>query len=69
MDFDSFGMAPWDAGGMRGGGCHFCETFWTMMFQWLVRPSCRPVIMDGLDRTIRNMDMKYGHERDYDDKY
>ena len=62
MDFDSFGMAPWDAGGMHGGGCRFCETFWTMMFQWLIRLSCRPVIINGLDRTMR-MNTEYGHER------
>ena len=62
VDFDSFGMAPWDAGGMHGGGCHSCETFWTMMFQWLIRLSCRPVIINGLDRTMR-MNTDYGHER------
>ena len=62
VDFDSFGMAPWDAGGMHGGGCRFCETFWTMMFQWLIRQSCRPVIINGLDRTMR-MNTEYGHER------
>ena len=61
VDFDSFGMVPWDASGMHGGGCRFCETFWTMMFQWLIRLSCRPVIMDGLDRTMR-MNTDYGHE-------
>ena len=27
VDFDSFGMAPWDAGWMHSGGCRFCETF------------------------------------------
>ena len=48
VGFDSFGMAPWDAGGMHGGGCCLCETFWTMMFQWLIRLSCRPVIVNGL---------------------
>ena len=62
VDFDSFGMAPWDAGGMHGGGCRFYETFWTMMFQWLIRLSCRPVIINGLDRTMR-MNTEYGHER------
>ena len=62
VDFDSFGMTPWDAGGMHGGGCRFCETFWTRMFQWLIRLSCRPVIINGLDRTIR-MNTEYGHER------
>ena len=60
--WEPFGMAPWDAGGMHGGGCRFCETFWTMMFQWLIRLSCRPVIINGLDRTMR-MNTEYGHER------
>ena len=55
VDFDSFGMAPWDACGMRGGGCRFCEMFWIMM-------SCRPVIINGLDRTMR-MNTDYGNER------
>ena len=62
VDFDSFRVAPWDAGGMHGGGCRFCETFWVMMFQWLIRLSCRPVIINGLDRTMR-MNTDYGHER------
>ena len=62
VDFDSFGMAPWDAGGMQGSGCRFCEMFWTMMFQWLIRLSCRPVIINGFDRTMR-MNTDYGHER------
>ena len=62
VDFDSFGMAPWGASGMHGGGCRFCEMFWTMMFQWLIRLSCRPVIINGLDRTMR-MNTEYGHER------
>ena len=62
VDFDCFGMVPWDAGRMHGGGCRFCETFWTMMFQWLIRLSCRPVIINGLDRTMR-MNTEYGHER------
>ena len=53
VDFDSFGMAPWDAGGIHGGGCRFDETFWTMMFQWLIRLSCRPVIRNRLVRTMK----------------
>ena len=62
VDFDYFGMAPWDAGGMHGGGYRFWEMFWTMMFQWLIQLSCRPVIINGLDRTMR-MNTEYGHER------
>ena len=33
-----------------------------MMFQWLIRLSCRPVIINVLDRT-RRMNTEYGHER------
>ena len=62
VNFDSFGMAPWDAGGMHSGGCRFCETFWTMMFQWLIRLPCRPVIRNGLDRTMR-MNTEYGLDK------
>ena len=56
------GWAPWDAGGMHGGGCRFCETFWTMMFQWLIQLLCRPVIINGLDRTMR-MNTEYGLDK------
>ena len=59
VDFDLFGMTPWDAGGMHGDGCRLCETCWTMLFQWLIRLSCRPVIINGLDRTMR-MNTEYG---------
>ena len=45
-----------------GCGCRFCETFWTMMFQWLIQLLCRPVIINGLDRTMR-MNTEYEHER------
>ena len=37
---DSFGMAPWDAGGMHGNDCQRRETFRTMMLQWLIRLLC-----------------------------
>ena len=50
VDFDSFGMAPWDAGGMHGDRCQLRVALQTMM--WLMRLLCRPVIMDGLDRTM-----------------
>ena len=52
VDFDSFGMAPWDAGGMHGDRFQLREALQTMMLQWLMRLLCRPVIMHGLDRTI-----------------
>ena len=62
VKFDSFGMAPWDAGGMLGDGCRLCGTCWKMMFQWLIRLSCRPVIVNGLDRTMI-MYAEYGLDR------
>ena len=49
VDFDSFGMAPWDAGGMHSRTRS--EVLRTMMLQWLMQLSCRPVIMHGLERT------------------
>ena len=58
-DVDSFGMAPWDAGGMHGNDCECRETFRTMMLQWLIRLLCRPVIRNGLVRTTR-MITEYG---------
>ena len=62
VKFDSFGMAHWDAGGMHGDGCRLCGTCWKMMLQWLIRLSCRPVIGNGLDRTMR-MNTEYGLDR------
>ena len=59
VNFDSFGMAPWDAGGMHGDGCRPYGTCWKLVFQWLIRLSCRPVIRNGLDRTMR-MNTEYG---------
>ena len=50
VNFDSFGMAPWDAGGMHSRTRS--EPFRTIMLQWLIRLLCRPVIMHGLDRTM-----------------
>ena len=52
VDFDSFGMAPRDAGGMHDDCCQLCEVLQTMMLQWLMRQLCRPVIVHGLDRTM-----------------
>ena len=50
VDFDSFGMAPWDAGGMYLRTRS--EPYRTIMLQWLMRLLCRPVIIHGLDRTM-----------------
>ena len=52
VDFDSFGMAPWDAGGMHDDRCQLREALQTMMLQWLMRQLCRPEIVHGLDRTM-----------------
>ena len=59
VEFDSFGMAPWDAGGMHDDRCQLREALQTMMLQWLMRLLCRPVIMHGLDRT-RTMNTENG---------
>ena len=50
VDFDSFGMGPWDAGGMHSHTRS--EPFRTIMLQWLMRLLCRPVIIHRLDRTM-----------------
>ena len=49
VDFDFFGMAPWDAGGMYSRTLG--EPYGTRMLQCLMRLLCRPVIMNGLIRT------------------
>ena len=36
VDFDSFGMAPWDAGGMHDNRRQLHEAIQTMMLQWLM---------------------------------
>ena len=59
VDFDSFGMAPWDAGGIHDDGCQLRETLRTMMLQWLIRLLCRSVIRNGLVTTMR-MNTEYG---------
>ena len=52
VDFDSFGMAPWDAGGMHDDCCQLREVLQTKMLQWLMRMLCRPVIVHRLDWTM-----------------
>ena len=52
VDFDSFGMAPGDAGEMHDDRCQLCEALQTMMLQWLMWMLSRPVIVHGLDRTM-----------------
>ena len=60
VNFDYFGMATWDASGIRGCGCWLYGTCWKIMLQWLFRLSCRPV--NGLNRTMR-INAEYGHVR------
>ena len=47
VDFDSFWMAPWKAGGTLGDSCRLCVTFWRTLLRSVIRLSCRPVIVDG----------------------
>ena len=57
VDFDSFGMAPWDAGGIHGDRCQLHEAIQSIMLQWSMQLLCRPVIVHGLDRnTTMNME-------------
>ena len=46
MDFDSFWMAPWDAGGTLGVSCRPYVTFWRTLLRLVIRLSCRPAIVD-----------------------
>ena len=62
VDFDYFGMAPWDAGGMHGDSCQPREMFQTMILQWLMRLLCRQAIMNGLNGTMR-MNTEYGPDQ------
>ena len=52
VDFDSFWMAPWDAGGTLCDSCRLCVAFWRTLLRSVIRLSCRLAIVDGL-----NMDM------------
>ena len=53
MNFASFWMAPWDAGGTHGDGCQLCVTFWRILLQSMIRLSCRSAIVNGLDRNMK----------------
>ena len=56
MDFDSFWMSPWDAGGTLGDSCRLCVTFWRTLLRSVIRLSCRPAIVDGHGlRLIRSL--------------
>ena len=53
VNFDSFWIAPWDAGGTHGNGCRLYVTFWRILFQSMIRVSCRSAIVNGLDRNMK----------------
>ena len=65
VDFDSFWMAPWDAGGTLGDSCRLCVTFWRTLLRLVIRLSCRPAIVDGLNIDMGLMDsLAVGHNPD-----
>ena len=49
VDFDSFWMAPWDAGGTLGDSCRLCVVFWRTTLWSVIRLYCRPAIVNGLN--------------------
>ena len=53
VNFDSFGMSPWDAGGTYGESCRLCVNFWKILLQSMIRLSCQPAIMNGLDGIMK----------------
>ena len=53
VDFDSFSKAHLDAGGTHGDGCRLCVTFWRTLLRSVIRLSCRPAIVDGLDMNMK----------------
>ena len=56
VDFDSFWMSPWDAGGMLGDRRRLCVTFWRTLLRSAMRLSCLPSIVDGHgSRLIRSL--------------
>ena len=65
VDFDSFWMVPWDAGGTLGDSCRLCVAFWRTMLRSVIRLSCRPAIVDGLniDMGLTNA-LAVGHNPD-----
>ena len=65
VDFDSFWMAPWDAGGTLGDSCRLCVTFWRTLLRSVIRLSCRPAIVDGLNIDMGLTDaLAVGHNPD-----
>ena len=46
VKFDSFWMAPWDAGGTLSDSCRLCVIFWRTLLWSVIRLSCRPAIVD-----------------------
>ena len=60
VNFDSFWMAPWDAGGTLGDSCRLCVTFWRTLLRSVIRLSCRPAIVDEHGwRLVRSLGQLY----------
>ena len=56
VDFDSFWMAPWDAGVTLGDRGRLWGTFWWTLLRSSIRLSCRPASVDGHgSRLIRSL--------------
>ena len=60
VNFGSFWMAPWDAGGTLGDSCWLCVTFWRTLLRSVIRLSCRPAIVDEHGwRLVRSLGQLY----------
>ena len=53
VDFDSFWIAPWDAGGMLGDSCLLCVIFWRTLLRSRIRLSGRPAIVADMIMKIK----------------
>ena len=58
VNFDSFWMAPWDAGGTHGDGWWLCVTFWRILLQSMIWLSCRYAsdLLATMSTDLRQMD-------------
>ena len=53
VDFDSFWMAPWDAGWTLGDSCGLCVIFWRTLLRSMIRLSGRPAIVVDMSMKIK----------------
>ena len=51
--FDSFWMAPWDAGGTLGNSCRLCVIFWRTLLRSRIQLSGRPAIVADMSMKIK----------------